>query len=211
MSEEEHHGETMIRKTVAASGGLVLTLMLTGATTNPFTKNQKARYADPSVVAFVRPGLVFKIQSAQIASDGTISTVFTITDPNGAPLDRDGIVTPGAVSTSFIAAYIPANQSQYVAYTTRSASGAVVPSTQQASADSGGTYTRLADGQYRYTFATKAPSGFPTTVTHTIGIYGNRNLLRVRPGHELCKHDLQFRSEWFCGDHGARRDPDVKL
>ena len=85
---------------------------------------------------------MFTIQSAQIASDGTISTVFTITDPKGVPLDREGIVTPGAVSTSFVAAYIPANQSQYVAYTTRSASGAVVASTQQAAADSGGTYTR---------------------------------------------------------------------
>src|SRR5215203_1058518 len=181
-----------MKKSVAAISGLVLTLMLTGATTSPFSKNQKARYADPSLVAFVRPGLVFKIQSAQIASDGTISTVFTIADPNGAPLDRDGIVTPGPVSTSFIAAHIPANQSQYVAYTTRSASGAVVPSTQQAAADSGGTYTRLADGQYRYTFATKAPSGFPTTVTHTIGLYGNRNLSEFDLGTNYASATFDF-------------------
>ena len=140
----------------------------------------------------MRPGLVFTIQSAQIASDGTISTVFTITDPKGVPLDRDGIVTPGAVSTSFIAAYIPANQSQYVAYTTRSASGAVVPSTQQAASDSGGTYTRLADGQYRYTFATKAPSGFPATVTHTIGIYGNRNLSEFDLGTNYASTTFNF-------------------
>ena len=135
---------------------------------------------------------MFTIQSAQIASDGTISTVFTIADPNGVPLDREGIVTPGAVSTSFVAAYIPANQSQYVAYTTRSASGAVVASTQQAAADSGGTYTRLADGQYRYTFATKAPSGFPTTVTHTIGIYGNRNLSEFDLGTNYASTTFNF-------------------
>ena len=157
-----------------------------------FTTRNKAFFADEELVAFVRPGLMIKIQSAQIASDGTISTVFTITDPKGAPLDREGIVTPGAVSTSFVAAYIPANQTQYVAYTTRSASGAVVASTQQASSDSGGTYTRLADGQYRYTFATKAPSGFPTTVTHTIGIYGNRNLSEFDLGTNYASTTFNF-------------------
>ena len=94
---------------------------LAGASNSSFTRRNKAFFADKKLVAFVRPGLVFTIQSAQIANDGTISTVFTISDPKGVPLDREGIVTPGAVSTSFIAAYIPADQSQYVAYTTRSA------------------------------------------------------------------------------------------
>src|SRR4051812_7959491 len=105
----------------AALGGLALTLILTGAPAARISRNQKAFYADANTVAFVRPGLVFTIESAQIASDGTISTVFRIADPSGVPLDREGIITPGAVSTSFIAAYIPANQTQYVAYTTRSA------------------------------------------------------------------------------------------
>ena len=67
----------------------------------------KLSFADEELVAFVRPGLMITIESAQIASDGTISTVFKITDPRGVPLDREGIVTPGAVSTSFVAAYIP--------------------------------------------------------------------------------------------------------
>jgi len=165
---------------------------LAGASNNSFTPRNKAFFADEKLVSFVRPGLVFTIQSAQIASDGTISTVFTISDPKGLPLDRDGIVTPGAVSTSFVAAHIPTNQSQYVAYTTRSASGAAVPSTQQAAADSGGTYTRLADGQYRYTFATKAPSGFPTTVTHTIGIYGSRNLSEFDLGTNYASTTFNF-------------------
>src|SRR4051794_1882817 len=154
----------------------LVAVTLAGASNNSFTPRNKAFFADEKLVSFVRPGLVIKIESAQIASDGTISTVFTTTDPMGVPLDREGIVTPGVISTSFIAAYIPPNQTQYVAYTTRSASGAVVASTQQASSDSGGTYTRLADGQYRYIFATKAPSGYPATATHTVGIYANRNL-----------------------------------
>lgn len=170
----------------------LVAVTLGAASNNSFTPRNKAFFADEKLVSFVRPGLVFTIQSAQIASDGTISTVFTIADPKGLPLDRDGIVTPGAVSTSFVAAYIPANQSQYVAYTTRSASGPVVPSTLQAAADSGGTYARLADGQYRYTFATKAPSGFSTTVTHTIGIYGNRNLSEFDLGTNYASTTFNF-------------------
>src|SRR5262245_14454118 len=170
----------------------LVAVTLGAASNNSFTPRNKAFFADEKLVSFVRPGLVITIQSAQIASDGTISTVFTIADPKGVPLDRDGIVTPGAVSTSFVAAYIPANQSQYVAYTTRSASGAVVASTLQAAADSGGTYTRLADGQYRYTFGTKAPSGFSTTVTHTIGIYGNRNLSEFDLGTNYASTTFNF-------------------
>ena len=34
-----------------------------------FTKHEKAFFADPSIVAFVRPGLVVQIESASIASD----------------------------------------------------------------------------------------------------------------------------------------------
>src|SRR5579862_7295346 len=67
-------------------------------------------------------GVVVKIKSAAIAKDGTITARATIVDSNGNPLDRLGLATPGPVSLSFIAAYIPAGQSQYVAYTTSVAS-----------------------------------------------------------------------------------------
>jgi OmcA/MtrC family decaheme c-type cytochrome len=165
---------------------------LTGASNPSFTSRNKAFFADEKLVSFVRPGLMIAIDSAQIASDGTISAVFRITDPSGVPLDREGIITPGPVSTSFVAAHIPANETQYVAYTTRSASGAAVASTQQASSDSGGAYTRLADGQYRYTFATRAPSGFPASATHTIGIYGNRNLSEFDLGTNYASTTFNF-------------------
>ena len=48
-------------------------------------------------VAEVRPGLVFKIVSANIAQDGTISVDYKVSDPKGLPLDTAGITTPGAV------------------------------------------------------------------------------------------------------------------
>src|SRR5689334_14458451 len=84
-----------------------------------FSKYEKAAYADATVINFVRPGLVFKVTSAQVAQDGTISARVLVTDPKGVPLDRDGVVTPGPVSISLIAATIPKGQRQYTAYTTR--------------------------------------------------------------------------------------------
>ena len=63
-------------KGAAALSGLILTLMLSGAATRPFSRNQKAFYADPKLVAFVRPGLTIKITSAAIAQDGTITVGF---------------------------------------------------------------------------------------------------------------------------------------
>jgi OmcA/MtrC family decaheme c-type cytochrome len=142
----------------------------------PYGPHDKAFYLDAATAQFVNPGLTIKINSATVSSDGTITTTYTITDPTGLPLDSAGINTPGTVSLSFIAAYIPANQPQYIAYTTRTATGAVIPTTIQAGADSGGTTTSLGSGQYQYVFQTKAPSGYDTTATHTIGIYGSRNL-----------------------------------
>lgn len=155
---------------------IVLTFSVMSAPKAVFTERNKAYYADQKTVNFVRPGLVIKINSADVASDGTFSTVFTLSDPKGLPLDRDGISTPGSISVSFIAAAIPAGQEQYVAYTTRIENGPVVAAAVQAAADSGGIFTKLAEGQYRYTFKTKAPAGFNRSVTHTIGAYGNRNL-----------------------------------
>jgi len=146
-----------------------------------FTPHDKAYYASEATVNFVRPGLVFKIISANIATDGTISVDFKMTDPKGLGLDRDGITTPGAVSTSFIAAYIPKGQSQFFSYTTRTQTSPITKvSAIQAGADSGGTYKSLGDGEYIYTFATKAKgqnnAAWDNTLTHRIGIYGSRNL-----------------------------------
>src|SRR5215469_102121 len=142
----------------------------------PYTPREKAFFADDNMVEFVRPGLKVAISSASMAADGTITATYTITDPAGLPLDASGVTTPGAVSLSFVAAVLPNNQDQYTAYTMRTQSGAAIASVIQAAADTGGTVTSLGSGQYKYMFRTKAPSGFDATATHTIGIYGSRDL-----------------------------------
>ena len=79
---------------------------------------------------------------------------------------------------SLIAAYIPAGQTQYVSYTTTTLKATLNtnPAQIQAANDSGGTFTKNADGDYTYTFKTKAPAGFDATATHAIGVSVNRNL-----------------------------------
>ena len=145
-----------------------------------YSVHEKAAYMEQNLVNFIRPGVKVKIVSAAIAKDGTITARVNITDPKGVPLDRDGITTPGPVSMSLIAAYIPAGQKQYVSYTTTTLKASQPGNTNapqiQAANDSGGTWTKNADGDYTYTFKTKAPTTFDPTVTHAIGISANRNL-----------------------------------
>ena len=151
--------------------------MFGAAKKSNFTTHDKAYYADPSVIEYVQPGLVFSVVSANIASDGTITVDYKITDPTGAALDQAGVVTPGAVSPRFVLGYIPAGQTQFADYFTTTSTNATsgFVSTHP-SADSGGTTTTKAVGEYVYTFSGKAPANFNTAATHRIGIYGSRNL-----------------------------------
>ncbi|MBZ5636349.1 MAG: OmcA/MtrC family decaheme c-type cytochrome [Acidobacteriia bacterium] len=176
---------------VAAIAGL-LAVGLTSAPRRPYSPRERAFFADDPTVQFVRPGLVIKINSAQIAADGTITTVYTITDPQGLPLDSSGVTTPGTISLSFVAAVLPNDQDHYTSYTTRPTTGTVLGSTQQAGADSGGISTPAAHGQYQYTFHTRAPSNIDPTATHTIGIYGSRNLTIFNLGTNYASATFNF-------------------
>ncbi len=157
-------------------------LVLTGAPKrSQFGVHDREYYLDPMTLQFIRPGLAINIVSANIAADGTISVDYKLTDPKGLALDQSGITTPGPITLSFIAAYIPKGQEQYYSYTTRSQTSPITHNTAiQAGADSGGTTQTVALGEYLYTFKTKAAAqgggAFDATATHRIGIYGSRNL-----------------------------------
>ena len=160
-----------------------LSAALVSAPKSPWTTGDKAFYADEKTIQFVRPGLEIKITGADIDSTGLIHVRFKLADLKGLPLDREGISTPGAISVSFIAAWLPKGQTQYVAYTTRTQTSPITNvSAIQASADSGGVFEKLAEGEYRYRFATRAPAGFDTAATHSIGAYGSRNLTEFELG-----------------------------
>lgn len=133
-----------------------------------------------NVFPFVTTGVVVKVKSANITSDGTITARFTLTDSQGLGLDVNGVQTAGAESMGFVAAYIPNGQSQYVAYTTSVAKSATNnnPAQTQAGMERTGKFTLVdaTTGTYDYTFATKAPAGWDTSATHSIGVQVERDL-----------------------------------
>ncbi len=171
----------------------VIAVSITGAQERRhFTPHEKAFYADDQTVQFVHPGLVITVTGATVAADGGITAQYTLTDPSSLPLDSAGVTTPGTISTSFVAAVLPNGQEQYTAYTTRAASGTLISSTQQPGADSGGTLTSLGNGAYQYVFKTKAPASFDKTATHSIGIYGSRNLTAFNLGTNYASTTFNF-------------------
>jgi OmcA/MtrC family decaheme c-type cytochrome len=151
-----------------------------------FGPRDKAFYADPALVAFVRPGLGITINSASISNAGAITVNFTLTDPSGLPLDVAGVSTPGSVALTYFASYIPKGQEQYVSYTTASATGSKLGTVTRPTFEEGsGTLTpagTAGSGQYQYVMKATAPTGFDTTVTTTIGISGIRDLTSFNLG-----------------------------
>jgi OmcA/MtrC family decaheme c-type cytochrome len=146
-----------------------------------------------AAVEYVNPGLAFSVVSAKIASDGTISVDYKITDGTGLPLDLNGVLTPGAVTPRFLAAYIPAGQAQFASYITTTATAVSGGATAtQAAGDSGGTTTTVATGEYVYTFGNKEPSGYNSTLSNRIGIYGSRNLTEWDMGTAYASTTFDF-------------------
>ena len=172
---------------------LLAALSLTSASRKSFSSREKAFYADASVTQFVRPGLVLKVTAAQIAADGTATATISVTDPMGGALDRTGLTSPGAVSLSFVLSTIPKGKTQYTAYTTRTQKSPINGvSAIQGSADTGGTFTPVSDGVYQYKFGTRAPTGFDAAATHTIGLYGSRNLTDFGFGTNFASTTFNF-------------------
>jgi OmcA/MtrC family decaheme c-type cytochrome len=172
----------------------LIALCLTAQTKRPaYGPREKAFYADPALVDFVRPGLAIIINSASISSAGVISVTYTLTDPLGLPLDAAGVDTPGVVSLGYVAAYIPKGQEQYMAYTTEQATGAVLGTITRPFFElGGGTVTSLGAGQYKYTFLAQAPAGFDPTVTTTVAVDGNRDLTSFNLGISYAGTTLNF-------------------
>ena len=164
--------------------GLALVFGLDGyvaakATPNSGTYTQKDKefYLTAEQSNFIRPGLELIIDDVTIPADLMPEVRFRITDPAGLPLDRDGIYTPGPVSTSFILSFIPRGEEVYVAYTTRVQTSPITgDSAVQASTDSGGSYTTVQTGEYIYKFGTMLPADYDGDVTHTLGVYARRDL-----------------------------------
>src|SRR5512142_2806033 len=111
----------------------VVALVVTGArpakrTTDPratirtgaqYTTLSKEYYLSADDFTYVRPGLKIKVNSVTIPADNRPVVDLTLTDDLDQPLDRNGKITPGAISPSFIIAWFDPAERHYTSYTTR--------------------------------------------------------------------------------------------
>src|SRR5271163_182189 len=89
---------------IAAFTALIALCLTAQTARHVYSRHEKAFFMSQEEIDFVSPGLVITINSAKIASDGTITVVYSLADPNGLPLDSTGATTPGPVSVSYVAA-----------------------------------------------------------------------------------------------------------
>ena len=183
----------MKARIIGAGAAVMGAAILAGFGVPQWARSDPAFYLSDREANFIRPGLALKILDAQIETNGAIRTRFRISDPQNQPLDREGIVTPGPVAISFIVGVIPKGQTQYTSYITRVQTSPITNrSATQATADAGGTFEKLAEGEYRYTFRATAPQGYDRTATHTVGAYSTRNLTEFELGNQYSDEVFNF-------------------
>jgi OmcA/MtrC family decaheme c-type cytochrome len=142
-----------------------------------YATSQAEHYLTAKQLAYIRPGFHVTVKSVTIGADRKPVVQLAFTDDLGQPLDRLGVETPGTLSLSFLIAWYDPVNIDYVNYITRPQTSPITGVTaNQASTDSGGTWTDTALGQATYTFGKALPSGYDATKTHTLGIYGNRTI-----------------------------------
>jgi len=145
-----------------------------------YTAQQIEHYLSAQDIPYIRPGYRIILNSFTIPDDRKPVAVVTFLDDLDQPLDRLGKVTPGTCSASFIFAWYDAANRDYVSYTTRTQTSPITGvAAVQASADSNGTWTEIQLGTYQYKFRTALPAGYDQTKTHTVGIYGSRNVSAI--------------------------------
>src|SRR5215470_1365691 len=140
-----------------------------------FLPQQKEYWLSEDEFQYIRPGLNITVNS--VTFDAGLHAVVDVsyTDSLGVPLDRAGVLTPGAISMSFILAWWDPNARHYTAYTTRMQMSSITGVTAiQAGTDSGGTFTDIDVGHSTYTFKTALPAGYDASATTTLGIYATR-------------------------------------
>jgi OmcA/MtrC family decaheme c-type cytochrome len=158
-------------------GGPPARKLHTVRTPQMYTTAQAEHYLTPAQLAYIRPGFNVTVKSVTIGAARKPVVQLAFTDDDGQPLDRAGILTPGALSLSFILAWYDPVNIDYIDYSTRTATNPATGATaKQSGTDSGGKWTDTALGQATYTFGTVLPANYDPTKTHTLGIYGNRTI-----------------------------------
>ncbi len=126
-------------------------------------------------------GLKFEVTQAAIAS-GKATVKFKLTDNDGKPLDRAGVLTQGAVSASFVIAALQTDSGgapdHWVPYTTTQQTSPITNDTEtHPGSENNGTFTPVAGapGEYEYEFSAAITSP-DTSKTHAIGVFASRDV-----------------------------------
>lgn len=175
--------------------GLSILVGLSAITVDQLGYSELSKYAYLSEkdALFIRPGLKVEVKSVNVGTDRTVAVTFAVTDDKGLALDIAGVTTPGPIAASFILAYLPANQNQYVAITTRTATSLITgASAIQASTDSNGRMEKISDGVYKYTLRTTLPTGYDPNLTHSIGMYVTRDLTEFELPRAVANEVVHF-------------------
>ena len=146
---------------------LVIARSPMAATLAAQVKRQKRQAdLDANTISYIRPGIVVKVVSAAIAKDGTITPVSRSPIPRACRSIWTASPPPAPSHCASSRPIFRPGKKQYVSYTTTvlKATLNTNPSQTQAATDSGGTFTKNAEGDYTYTFKTKAPTTFDPTV-----------------------------------------------
>ena len=180
-------------KGAAALGGLLLTLILSGAATRPFNRNQKAFYADPKLVG-VRAARLD--DQDHIGRDRPGRHDHVVLFPHGparsASLGSHRSLRRPAHLGQLHRGLHPGGPDQYVDYVTRTQTGAVSGTVTQAAGENNGVFT----ASWRRHTSTRSPRTrrrvSTPAVTHTIGIYGSRNLTEFDLGTNYASATFNF-------------------
>ncbi len=165
-----------------------------------YSPQSKEHYLSTEDFTYVRPGFHIAVNSVTIGTDNKPLVDLSFTDDLGQPLDRLGNVTPGALSASFVIAWLNPDTLDYASYINTTATAAP-PSTMvgnkatQATGDSGGTWTDLDIGHATYKFGKALPAGFDATKTTTLGIYATRNTTAIVGKSYYANAEYDFRPD----------------
>ena len=159
-----------------------------------YASTLKEAYLSPEALTYIRPGLNVKIASVTNVAPGKNPVVeILMTDDLGAPLDRTGVVTPGPIGAEFVLGQWNSSAYEYINLT-KLAFPPYYPLH-----DIGGTWTDVAVGDSKYTFATALPASFDVTQTVTLGIYASRSTTDI-VGKD---YDAPAALQVFRGDGGT--------
>ena len=182
--------------------GIALVTLLTGGSVALLSSPNKdllgirrqESLGNPSVGFALDPGVVLQITGYQIAASNALTVNYQLTDPQGNPLDVNGVQSAGAVSVRFILAYLPAGQptAQYIPLTLTKNSSVPGDTVTQPSTDTGGKNVQNADGTYSYTFGTLVPATVPAGSTLTVGATASRDLTELDQGTSYANTTFSF-------------------